>query len=284
MGSPAIGEIAMWTAVKSFIVAATANDAAQGKLPAGIAAEHVYRRLQNTTEIRGNPASCRIWAQGGAAALSSSWPKVRELLAERWRLHIVEAQPGGLYGGSILGTPYGYTGQLGDDLAAVQAGLLADLPAGGVGAAVGAADIDVTAEDPGIPLELTAGPGDLLTATRTRKTMRETARCAGEITIEFEVVVELPRDDPDSVPSAMQYLSALVGKLAHGRVGPAADLYNAGVAFMRYAMQPQTLTALDRSTVRSRAQADIVFTLDVSDTIELDVVAAVGPLNLDLEV
>lgn len=274
----------MWTAVKAFVVAATADDAAQGKLPAGISAEHVYRRLQNTSEIRGTPASCRIWAQAGVGALSSSWTKKRELLAERWRLHIVEAQPGGLYGGSILGTPYGYTGQLGDDLAAVQAGLLAALPGGVAGVAVGAADLDVTASEAGIPLELTAGPADLLTATRTRKTARETARCAGEVTIEFEVVVELPRDDPDSVPSAMQYLSAVVGKLAHGRIGPAAALYNAGIAFMRYAMQPQVLTALDRSTVRSRAQADIVFTLDVSDTIELDVVAAVGPLNLDLEV
>lgn len=283
MANPLIGEVAMWTALKAYVVAASEAAAGQGEIPAGIAAAFVYRKLQNAPEVRGTPASMRLWSTTGANALSASMCKKRELLAERWRLHVVEAQAGGIYGGSILDVPYSYTGQLGDDIDAIRAGLIADLPPSVIGATDGVSDIIVTAQTPGQPLALTAGPVDLLTAVRTRQTARELAWCAGEITVEFEVVVELPRDDPDSVPSAMTYLQAIVGKLAHG-FGPAAALADAGLAFMRYAMRPEPLDGLDRAQVRGRARADIVFTLDVGSRLEFDRVAAVASPTITTEV
>lgn len=151
MANPLIGEIAMWTALKAYVVAASAAAAGQGEIPAGIGAEHVYRKLQNAPEVRGTPASVRIWSATGANALSASMCKQRSLLAERWRLHVVKAEVGGIYGGSILDVPYSYTGQLGDDIDAIRAGLIADLPPSVGGVADGAADIIVTAQTPGQP-------------------------------------------------------------------------------------------------------------------------------------
>lgn len=284
MGSPAIGETAVWTAIKTFVVAALASAAAEGKVPAAVDASKVYRKGQNASEIRGTPASVRIWSDDGVGAVGASWPITRTKVAERWRLHVVAAAPGELYSGSVLDTPFSYTAQPGDSVGAVRNGLLADLPGTVNAVASGAADIDITAQAVGVPLALEVEPAELVTATKTRKTGRQTARCAGEMTVQFEVVVELPRDDPESVPSALVYLDAILGKLAHGRVGPAGDLHNAGVAFMRYAMAPENLTGLDRAAVRGRARADIVFTIDVSDTVEFDLLAAVAPPTLNMEV
>lgn len=272
MAESLIGEVALWTALKTFCQAASRVPAD----PAGIPADRIYRALQNAPEMRGSPASVRLWSDGGAAALALNWQTQRSLLAERWRVELAEVEVGTPYAGEVLGVPFGYTAQPGDDLADVRDGLLAALPGTVDGAAAGAAALTVLAQLPGKPLALSIGPAELVTATRIRKTAQQLRWCPAEIIVQVEVVAERPRDQPDTVPSAMSYLGRILGKLAQD-LGPVTDLEAAGLAFRRYAMQPEDLTSLDRAVNRSRARADLVFSVDVGDTMEFDRVAAYDP-------
>lgn len=279
MAEPLIGAVAMWTAIKAFVVAASVSDATPEGIPAGA----VYRARQNAPEVRGAPASVRLWADGGAVALAETQQTRRSKLLEQWLVQVVDVVDGGTYEGEVGGAAFAYQAQPGDDAAAVRDGLLAVLPAGVAGAAVDADSFSVTATTAGVPLALAVTPPELLEAVRTRATASELRWSPGEITVQIEVVVERPRDDPDSVPSALDYLNAIVGKLAHG-VGPRLALKKAGVGFMRFAMQPQDLTGLDRVTVRSRARADIVFSVDVGSTVEFDLVASIDTVTAEQKV
>ncbi len=269
MAEPRIGEVALWAAIKAFAVAASRTPAD----PAGITPEFIYRAQQNNADIHGAPASVRLWSDTGAVALSTSWQGDRVKLAEVWRLRVLAAEVGADYTGSIGESPLAYQAVDGDDVTDIRDALLAQVPIGAVGAAVGAADLDVTAAELGVPLYVSAGPAELFTATRTRKTAAERAWLPGEIIVQIEVVSERPRNNPTTVPSAMSYLNRILGKLAH-QLGPAADLEAAGVAFRRFAMQPTDLTALEGVATRSRARADLVMSLDVADILEFDRVAA----------
>lgn len=270
MAEPKIGELAMWAAIKAFAVAASRTPAD----PTGIAAELVYRAQQNNADVRGNPASVRLWSDTGAVPLATSWQGQRSKLAEAWRLRILAAEVGADYLGSVLETPLAYQAVDGDTPTTIRDALLAQVPAEAVGAAVGAADFDVTAVELGVPLYVSAGPAELFTATRTRKTASELSWLPGEIIVQIEVVSERPRDNPTPVASAMSYLNRMLGKLAHPGLGPAADLEAAGLSFRRYAMQPTDLTSLEGVTTRSRARADLVMSVDVADLLEFDRVAA----------
>jgi hypothetical protein len=268
MASPVIGEVAMWTAIKAFVVAASVGSST----PSGIPAAKVYRAQQNSTEFRGTPASARLWADTGVAALAVSWQGQRTKLLEQWLLRVVTASEGSIYAGTVLDTPFSYTAQPGDGVEEIRDGLLAALPAEVDAAAAGVDALSITAQTAGVPLAAEVDDDELLELVRTRKTAAELRWCPGEITVQIEVVVERPRDDPDSVPSAVAYLDAILGKLAHP-IGPHADLVAAGVGYRRVAMQVTDMTALDRVVTRSRARMDLVFSVDVGDTLEFDLVA-----------
>ncbi len=166
MAEALIGEVALWTALKTFCQAASRVPAD----PSGIPADRIYRAQQNAPEMRGSPASVRLWSDGGAAALALSWQSQRSLLAERWRIELAEVEVGTPLVGEVLGVAFGYTAQVGDEVADVRDGLLAALPGTVDGAAAGADALTVEAQLPGKPLALTIGPAELVTATRTRKT------------------------------------------------------------------------------------------------------------------
>lgn len=269
MAEPKIGEVALWAAIKAFVVAASRTVAD----PAGIPPEKVYRAQQNAADMLGSPASVRLWSDTGAVPLSTSWQGDRVKLAEKWRLRVLGAEVGADYTGSVGEAPLAYQAVDGDTPTTIRDALLAQIPLTAVGAAVGAAELDVEAVTPGAPLYVSAGPAELFTATRTRKTAAERSWLPGEIIVQIEVVSERPRDNPTTVPSAMSYLNRILGKLAH-QLGPVADLGAAGVAFRQYAMQPSDLTALEGVATRSRARADLVMSLDVADILEFDRVAA----------
>lgn len=272
MANPLIGEVAMWEALKAFCVAASVTPAN----PGGITADKVYRARQNAPEVVGSPASVRLWSDTGAVAASTNWQTQRTKLAEVWRVRVIAALVGGDYAGEVLDTLFGYTGQVGDTKTIARDALLADLPATVNGAVISADTFSITGQIAGVPLGLEVGPAELLAATRTRKTASELRWCPGEIIVQIEVVSERPRDRPTDVPSAMSFLDTILGKFAHD-LGPTTDLERAGLGFRRFAMQPTDLTALDRAGVRSRARADIVFSVDVADTLEFDRVAAIEP-------
>lgn len=257
----------MWRALKAFVVAASV------RRPdfAGIPAAAVYRAQQNAPEYRGTPVSVRLWADNGATALSTSWQGQRTRLLERWEVQALAATEGGLYAGEALDTAFGYTGQAGDDVTDVRDALLAALPPTVAGSIVAADTFAVQALTPGVPLALSVGPAELLAATRIRKTAEELRWCPGEITVQIEVVAERPRDNAPATPSAMAWLGCILGKFSHN-LGPVLDLEAAGLALRRYAMAATDLTALDTTVVRSRARADLVISVDVSDTLEFDMV------------
>lgn len=269
MAEPRIGEVALWEAIKAFCISASRTPTD----PTGITTEFVYRAQQNNADIHGAPASVRVWSDTGAVPLATSWQGDRVKLREAWRLRILAAEVGADYTGSIGESPLAYQAVDGDTPTTIRDALLAQVPDVAVGLAAGAAALDVEAVALGVPLYVTAGPAELFTATRTRKTATERAWLPGEIIVQIEVVSERPRNNPTTVPSAMSYLNRILGKLAHQN-GPAADLADAGVAFRRFAMGPEDLTQLEGVATRSRARADLVMSLDVADILEFDRVAA----------
>jgi hypothetical protein len=262
VGNPLIGEVAMWTAIKAFVVAASGLDAAT-----------VYRAQQNAPGLVGT--SVRLWSDEGCVPLAINWQGQRVKLAERWAVEVLAAEVGGVYAGEALGVAFGHVGLLADTLASVRDALLQGLPAGVTGAASGVAGLTIEADVPGVPLQLSVGPAELLTATRTRKTAEDLRWSPAEIIVQVEVVVDRPRNTPGDLPAAVEVLGGILGKL-HRDMGPVDALRIAGLAFRRYAMAARNLTALDRSVIRSRARADLVLSVDVGDTMQIDRVAACG--------
>lgn len=263
MANHAITTTAAWLAIRTFVSACT-----------GVPLALIYLAYQNSAEIVGDPASIRLWADNDPIAASTSWQKQRALQTERWLLLVRTAQVGGVYAGEALGEAFGYTAVDGDTVTTIRDALLADLPAGVVGAAVAGDLLTLAASAPGVPLAVSATPGELLTLTRTATTAVQLAAIPAEWTVQFEVVSEMPLDTPDDGRPATAYLGDIEGKLAQG-LGPYAALRAAGVYFRRIAMATQDLTALDRQVNRSRARMDLVFALDVQDQIEFDRVASV---------
>lgn len=262
MANPRIGYAAAWKAIREFAAAAT-----------GIPIALVYQSRQNQAELEGSPAACRIWSDNGLTPASSSWQKERSLLAEAWLVTVVAAQAGALYRiESLLAVPaFDHTAGVGETPADIRDALVAAAPAEMVAAPVGAAALTLTAAEAGQPLALlTPTPPERLTLTRTGQTAKQTAAIHAEMVVQFEIYAEVPRDDPDSVPQAIEFIGRIEGKLAQGQLGPYAALRKAGVYFMRYQMQAQDLTDLDRVVNRSRARVDVVFALDAADETEFD--------------
>lgn len=264
MANPAIGYTAAWKAIRVFIAAAT-----------GIPLAAIYQAHQNSAEVIGSPASCRIWADNGLAPAGASWQKQRALRLEQWSLRVKTVAVGELYEVEALDTAFGHTAVDEDTLATIRNAILAGVPAGATGASVGADSLTITATTPGMPLAVSVGDEDLLELTRTHATAVQTAAMPAELVVQVEVVSEVPRDDPDGERQAIEFIGDIQGKLAQGDLGPYAALRKSGVYFLRYLMSPVDLTDLDRAVQRSRARVDIVFALDAQDQQEFDRVVSV---------
>lgn len=260
MANARIGNDAAWTAVRAFAAAAT-----------GIPLAAVYQQAQNAPEIRGAPGSCRIWSDTGILPAGASWQTYREKRLEVWTLGVSAVVEGAPYEGTVLGTEFGYTAQPGDDAGDIRDGLLADLPGTVTKAATGASGITITGKVLGEPLYMTAGEG--LVLARIHKTALDRVITPAEWTVQFEVVSEVPRDDPDSAVQAIELVGKIEGALARA-TGAHAALRASGVYFRRYAMAATNLTSLDRAVNRSRARIDVIFALDAMDVIEIDRVSS----------
>jgi hypothetical protein len=260
MANARIGNDAAWTAIRAFAGAAT-----------GIPLAAVYQQAQNAPEIRGEPGSCRIWSDSGMLPAGSSWQTYREKRLEVWTLGLAGVVEGAVYAGTVLDTAFSYTAQPGDDAGDIRDGLLASIPASVTKAATGASSITITSKVLGEPVYMTGN--DRLVLQRIHKTSIDRAICPAEWTVQFEIVSEVPRDDPDTGVQAIELVGKIEGALARAG-GPHAALRAAGIYFRRYAMAAQDLTSLDRAANRSRARVDVIFALDVMNVIEIDRVSS----------
>lgn len=238
-----------------------------------IAAASIY--FGPADDPRAPRPACRIY-RGAMPAVGYGEARRGVPQQQVWRLTIDQVAEGD-YDVDVLDESWSYPAGPGDDLAAIQAGILAALGASAVSTASDDGDdVLVTAVDAGVHLAVKVSPNLSAAVERDRKHLETAA--AGELTVTFQLVSVLSATSPSGSQHALAYATLLRSRLWHPDV--LAVFRSAGLGLLRVAGGPTAGLDETLDTVtETRANLDVVFSVRLGATSRPPLIESATPVE-----